>query len=104
MAMLSSATACAPITAHNATGSVSNLASSEGAVATSPVAGTSSHALTSSLSEQSRPLQNLAERFHGLTERLGSLGGHSRTDSDSSSRTRTGKIRRLLLLSPRLYL
>ena len=90
--MLSSAaTVCAPITAHNVTGSVSNLAA-EGAAATSPVAGTSSHGtttITSSISEQSRPLQNLAERFHGLTERLGGLG-HSRTDSDSSSRTRTG--------------
>jgi len=99
MAMLSSATACAPITAHNATGSVSNLVLAEGGAtgsASPTAAGTSGGSssgpiLTSSLSEQSRPLQNLAERFHGLTERLGSLG-HSRTDSDASNRTRTGEI------------
>lgn len=105
MAILSSATACAPITAHNATGSVSNLVVAEGAVgaaagstatittgAASPVAGPSANTIPNSLSEQSRPLQNLAERFHGLTERLGSLGGgHSRTESESSNRTRTGE-------------
>lgn len=97
--MLSSATACAPITAHNATGSVSNLAAfaeaGQAGSTTSPVGAT---AITTSLSEQSRPLQGLAERFHGLTERLGSLGGgggssggHSRTESDASNRTRTGE-------------
>lgn len=108
--MLSSATACAPITAHNATGSVSNLAAfaeagPAGVSTTSPAgasastsAGAVGHAIPTSLSEQSRPLQGLAERFHGLTERLGSLGGgggnsagHSRTESDASNRTRTGE-------------
>lgn len=105
--MLSSATACAPITAHNATGSVSNLAAfteagAAGVSTTSPVGASASasgvHTITTSLSEQSRPLQGLAERFHGLTERLGSLGGggssagHSRTESDASNRTRTGEL------------
>lgn len=91
--MLSSATACAPITAHNTTGSVSNLASFGADGASTSAAG---H-LTSSQSEQTRPLQGLAERFHGLTERLGTLGaaaagGHSRAESDASSRVRTGQL------------
>ena len=97
--MLSSATACAPITAHNATGSVSNLAAFAEAGAAGATTTTSPvQHITTSLSEQSRPLQGLAERFHGLTERLGSLGGssagHSRTESDASNRTRTGKKKR----------
>lgn len=105
--MLSSATACAPITAHNATGSVSNLAAfadagAAGATTTTTVGAAATagvhNTITTSISEQSRPLQGLAERFHGLTERLGSLGGggssagHSRTESDASNRTRTGII------------
>jgi hypothetical protein len=113
MAMLSSATACAPITAHNATGSVNNLAAAFGeAGASSSAAGPASaaaattgcstsasggvlHTITTSLSEQSRPLQGLAERFHGLTERLGSLSGlgsvgRSSAESEATNRTRTG--------------
>ncbi|XP_046451237.1 diacylglycerol kinase beta-like isoform X2 [Daphnia pulex] len=115
MAMLSSATACAPITAHNATGSVNNLAAAFGeAGASSSAAGPASaaaattgcstsasggvlHTITTSLSEQSRPLQGLAERFHGLTERLGSLSGlgsvgRSSAESEATNRTRTGSI------------
>lgn len=110
MAMLSSATACAPITAHNASGSVNNLAafgesgsttSPAGAAACPASCSTSAsggvlHTITTSLSEQSRPLQGLAERFHGLTERLGSLSGLGSagrsTESDAPNRTRTGKF------------
>lgn len=91
--MLSSATACAPITAHNASGgSVTNL--TEGATAAGTTATCSSSVgLTSSVSEQSRPLQQLAERFHGLTERLtGRSSGGGDSDA-SSNRTRTGKCR-----------
>lgn len=109
--MLSSATACAPITAHNATGSVNNLAaafgeagassSSAAAATTGCSSGSASggvlHTITTSLSEQSRPLQGLAERFHGLTERLGSLSGlgnvgRSSAESEATNRTRTGKF------------
>ena len=118
MAMLSSATACAPITGH-ATGSVNNLAafgeagatanagtvagSVAGAVATTTGSGSSAtsasggvlHTITTSLSEQSRPLQGLAERFHGLTERLGSLSGLGSvgrsSESEATNRTRTGE-------------
>ena len=108
--MLSSATACAPITAHNTTGSVTNLVSfaatgsasdGGGGAASSPVAA-STGALVSAASAGGaapggasggdgggRNHHGLAERFHGLTERIGSLG-HSRTDSDVSNRTRTG--------------
>jgi hypothetical protein len=55
------------------------------------------HTITTSLSEQSRPLQGLAERFHGLTERLGSLSGlgsvgRSSAESEATNRTRTGKF------------
>ena len=96
MAMLSSATACAPITAHNSSGgSVSNLTDAAAVAAEPTRSSSSSTGLTSSVSEQSRPLQQLAERFHGLTERLtghrsgsGSGGG----DSDASNRTRTGSV------------
>lgn len=101
MAMLSSATACAPITAHNTTGSVTNLvsfaaASGDGSgAAGSPVA-TSAGTLVSGAPAgasggdgRHSNHHGLAERFHGLTERIGSLG-HSRTDSDVSNRTRTG--------------
>ena len=86
MAMLSSATACAPITAHNAIGSVTNLAFSGADGATSPVA------TASSGSEGHRPIHfhGLAERLHGLTERLGSLGNSRSMESDVSNRTRTG--------------
>jgi diacylglycerol kinase (ATP) len=93
--MLSSATACAPITAHNSSGgSVSNLTDAAAAVAAEPTrSSSSSTGLTSSVSEQSRPLQQLAERFHGLTERLtGHRSGSGGGDSDASNRTRTGSV------------
>lgn len=92
--MLSSATACAPITAHNAAGSVTNLAAfsaNDGTV--SPVAG--------SAVGSGHHHQGLAERLQSLTERLGSLG-HSRTESDASNHTRAGKNGRLPNLLPKL--
>ena len=90
MAMLSSATACAPITAHNTTGSVTNLvAFSATDGTTSPVGATSAPFPGGSGEPPRHNHHGLAERFHGLTERIGSLG-HSRTESDVSNRTRTG--------------
>ncbi|MPC47927.1 Diacylglycerol kinase 1 [Portunus trituberculatus] len=77
MAVMSSATACAPITSHNTSGgSISNLASC---------------AMTESVSAKSEGGGGLAEKLHGLTEKLSSLG-HNRSDSEASSRTRTGSI------------
>ena len=72
---MSSATACAPITSHNTSGgSISNLASC---------------AMTENVSAKSEGGGGLAEKLHGLTEKLSSLG-HNRSDSEASSRTRTG--------------
>ncbi|KAK8386847.1 hypothetical protein O3P69_017939 [Scylla paramamosain] len=77
MAVMSSATACAPITSHNTSGgSISNLASC---------------AMTENVSAKSEGGGGLAEKLHGLTEKLSSLG-HNRSDSEASSRTRTGSI------------
>ena len=110
MAMLSSATACAPITAHNAIGSVSNLAAfstSQTDGAASPVVAAASGSSTAataatavSSGSENRHHGGLAERLHGLTERLGSLG-HSRTESDVSNRTRTGSASSFFAASSR---
>jgi hypothetical protein len=87
MAVLSSATACAPITSHTTTpGSVPNIATcviDQAALLTGSSIGQQTPA-------HDRPANKLAEKLHGLTEKLHSLG-HHRTDSDSSTRTRTGR-------------
>jgi len=77
MAVLSSATACAPITSHTTTpGSVPNIATC---------------VIDQATVNTDRPAHKLAEKLHGLTEKLHSLG-HHRSDSDTSTRTRTGTI------------
>jgi hypothetical protein len=43
-----------------------------------------------------KPSNKLAEKLHGLTEKLHSLG-HHRSDSDTSTRTRTGTTKHLLV-------
>lgn len=73
MAVLSSATACAAITSH--TTSSSNVNSTG-----LPGVSTESHGGGSSL----------ADKIHGLTEKIQALG-HHRTDSEASARNRTGK-------------
>ncbi|CAL4105697.1 unnamed protein product, partial [Meganyctiphanes norvegica] len=80
MAVVSSATACAPITAHNTSGgSISNVA------ATSVEPPTSGGGVGGGGG-------SLVEKFHGLTEKFSALG-HNRSDSDSvSNRTRTGSL------------
>ncbi|XP_075218062.1 diacyl glycerol kinase 1 [Lycorma delicatula] len=82
MAVLSSTTACAPITSH--TTSVPNIAS----CSISEPADISSVKPTTSLYSGL-----LVEKLHGLTEKLQSFG-HSRSDSDTSPsiRTREGSI------------
>ncbi|XP_067004259.1 diacylglycerol kinase 1 [Anabrus simplex] len=81
MAVLSSTTACAPITSHTTTpGSVPNIATC--------VIDKDTGQQTPSAE---KPTNKLAERLHGLTEKLHSLG-HHRSDSDTSTRTRTGSI------------
>ncbi|KAK7065337.1 Diacylglycerol kinase N-terminus [Halocaridina rubra] len=83
MAVMSSATACAPITSHNTSGgSITNLASCAvgETISSGGVGGGSSGGGGS-----------LAEKLHGLTEKFSSLG-HNRSDSETSSRTRTGSI------------
>jgi hypothetical protein len=86
MAVLSSATACAPITSHTTTpGSVPNIATcviDQATVNTGSATGQQTPA-------HEKPTNKLAEKFHGLTEKLHSLG-HHRSDSDTSTRTRTG--------------
>lgn len=73
MAVLSSTTACAAITSH--TTSSSNVNS------TGVPGGTSA---------ESHGGSTLADKIHGITEKLQALG-HHRTESEIS-RTRTGKI------------
>jgi hypothetical protein len=83
--VLSSATACAPITSHTTTlGSVPNIATCV-IDQTTVMTGQQTPA-------HDRPANKLAEKLHGLTEKLHSLG-HHRTDSDTSGRTRTGRAR-----------
>lgn len=78
MAVMSSATACAPITSHNTSGgSISNLATCTVSESVA-VSGKSEGAGAS-----------LAEKLHGLTEKFSSLS-HNRSDSEVSSRNRTG--------------
>ena len=87
MAVLSSTTACAPITSHTTTpGSVPNIATcviDQATVNTGSATGQQTPA-------HEKPANKLAEKLHGLTEKLHSLG-HYRTDSDTSTRTRTGR-------------
>jgi hypothetical protein len=87
MAVLSSTTACAPITSHTTTpGSVPNIATcviDQATVNTGSATGQQTPA-------HDKPANRLAEKLHGLTEKLHSLG-HYRTDSDTSTRTRTGR-------------
>ncbi|XP_066989489.1 diacylglycerol kinase 1 isoform X2 [Macrobrachium rosenbergii] len=83
MAVMSSATACAPITSHNTSGgSISNLATCAVGESLSGGGGTGSSAGGGG---------SLADKLHGLTEKFSSLG-HNRSDSEASSRTRTGSI------------
>jgi len=70
MAVLSSTTACAAITSH--TTSSSNINSTGGT------------------SVESHGGSTLADKIHGITEKLQALG-HHRTESELS-RTRTGKV------------
>jgi hypothetical protein len=87
MAVLSSATACAPITAHTMTvGSVPNIATcviDQTTVMTGASIGQQTPA-------HDRPANKLAEKLHGLTEKFHSLG-HHRTDMEASGRPRTGR-------------
>ncbi|PSN42095.1 Diacylglycerol kinase 1 [Blattella germanica] len=88
MAVLSSATACAPITSHTTTpGSVPNIATCVIDQATVNTGCATGHQTPA----HEKPTNKLAEKLHGLTEKLHSLG-HHRSDSDTSTRTRTGSI------------
>ncbi|XP_068225401.1 diacylglycerol kinase beta isoform X3 [Palaemon carinicauda] len=81
MAVMSSATACAPITSHNTSGgSISNIATCAVGDSLTGGGGTGSSA---------GGCGSLADKLHGLTEKFSSLG-HNRSDSEASSRTRTG--------------
>lgn len=71
MAVLSSTTACAAITSHTTSNSNVNSTGLPG--------GTSTDGHGSSL----------ADKIHGLTEKLQALG-HHRTESEASTRARTG--------------
>lgn len=72
--MLSSTTACAPITSHTSSGNVN------------------STGLGAGVSTESSHGSSLADKIHGLTEKIQALG-HHRTDNSAEAlaRSRTGK-------------
>ncbi|RXG73883.1 Diacylglycerol kinase 1 [Armadillidium vulgare] len=86
MAVVSSTTACAPITSHNTSGgSISNLAHCTLAPhEPSGLGGSPSSQTTSSGGVGG----SFAEKLQGITEKLSSIG---RSDSESVHRNRTGK-------------
>lgn len=73
MAALSSTTACAAITSHTT--------SSTNVNSTCP----------SGMSIESSHSSSLADKIHGLTEKIQALG-HYRNESEMSARNRTGKF------------
>uniref|UniRef100_A0A0C9RAV7 Dgk_1 protein n=1 Tax=Fopius arisanus TaxID=64838 RepID=A0A0C9RAV7_9HYME len=83
MAALSSTTACAAITSH--TTSNTNVNSTGLTTATSESHGSS-----------------LADKIHGLTEKIQALG-HHRADSEASARTRTGSVHPMLTVAHTSY-
>ncbi|KAE8737606.1 hypothetical protein FOCC_FOCC016932, partial [Frankliniella occidentalis] len=93
MAVLTSATACAPITSHTQPGSVPNIAT---CAVDWGVAGltTGSNTLCSSgsgLGEPPKEKLSFTDRLHGLGERLSALSMH-RGEGDQLGRTRTGSV------------
>ncbi|XP_044739831.1 diacylglycerol kinase 1-like [Chrysoperla carnea] len=90
MAVLSSNTAFAPITSH-----------SKGSTPNVNACGTA--ALTQEITEKSNTYSGMiAEKIHGLTEKLHSFG-HHRSDSDTSSRIRTGSVHPMLTVTHTSY-
>ncbi|XP_022240456.1 diacylglycerol kinase 1-like isoform X1 [Limulus polyphemus] len=79
MAALTSTTACAPITSHKASGSLPELAKDGQAERKDE----RHHAKDGQAERKDEKHQSLAEKIHGLTEKLHHLG-HNRSDSDSS--------------------
>ncbi|XP_042144552.1 diacylglycerol kinase beta isoform X2 [Ixodes scapularis] len=96
MAAVTSTTACAPITSHtHHSGSLPELANKQAqgaAVLSSTGAAPDASSGAARRDESAKPHLHLgfAERLHGLTEKLHSIGGHLRSEGDSSARTRTG--------------
>lgn len=88
MAVVASTTACAPITSHNASGGSIPSLGADVATSVVPVTTTVERDLMGSLREKHH---SLAEKLHGLTEKFHSLG-HYRSDSDASTRGRTGSM------------
>ncbi|GLV39634.1 Diacyl glycerol kinase [Carabus blaptoides fortunei] len=88
MAVLSSTTACAPITSHTK-GSTPNV----------NACGDAAHEKQSSSGGYGGLI---AEKFHGLTEKLHSFG-HHRSDSDTSTRARTGSVHPMLTVTHTSY-
>ncbi|XP_076069534.1 diacyl glycerol kinase 1 [Oratosquilla oratoria] len=85
MAVMSSATACAPITSHNTSGgSITNIANCG---PPEPSSQDPQH-----LQRNLGVSVGLAEKLQGLTEKLSSSLAHNRSDSETSSRTRTGSL------------
>ncbi|XP_044020494.1 diacylglycerol kinase 1 isoform X2 [Aphidius gifuensis] len=82
MAALSSTTACAAITSHTT--------SSTNVNSTCPSMSTESHS------------SSLADKIHGLTEKIQALG-HHRNDSELSARNRTGSVHPMLTVAHTSY-
>lgn len=85
MAVLSSTTACAAITSHTTSSSNVN-----------------STGLPCGTSTESHGGSSLADKIHGLTEKLQALG-HHRTESEASTRARTGSVHPMLTVTHTSY-
>ncbi|XP_012274153.1 diacylglycerol kinase 1 isoform X1 [Orussus abietinus] len=85
MAVLSSTTACAAITSHTTSSSNVN-----------------STGLLGGGTSESHGGSSLADKIHGLTEKLQALG-HHRTDSEASGRARTGSVHPMLTVTHTSY-
>ncbi|KAK0169460.1 hypothetical protein PV328_012019, partial [Microctonus aethiopoides] len=86
MAVLSSTTACAPITSHTSSGNVN------------------STGLGAGVSTESSHGSSLADKIHGLTEKIQALG-HHRTDNSAEAlaRSRTGSVHPMLTVAHTSY-
>lgn len=101
MAAVTSTTACAPITSHNTGGSLPELThdiiihnycdSNKKDTNNSP-----------NVDKSHSTVSGLADKIHGLTERLHSLSYH-RTEGDSGSRGRAGTCRSIRFITPSLH-
>ncbi|XP_017774262.1 PREDICTED: diacylglycerol kinase 1 isoform X2 [Nicrophorus vespilloides] len=99
MAVMSSSTACAPITSHNKGRTVFSFLGSTPNVNSccEPVDTRNICVSTDKVASYS---EMLAEKFHGFSEKL---LGHHRSDSDTSTRAKTGTVHPMLTITHTSY-